>query len=135
MYSITKGDTTETFRFDVRSGKSPVPPQIDAPYNWSLSPDGSQRALVCSSPNGTIRFRSTLTGKTRDVSVKGWNELGSINWAVDGRSLLVSGSTQQRESVLLNVTLDGRASVFLRSNDSEILGSETVAGYAISGHY
>jgi dipeptidyl aminopeptidase/acylaminoacyl peptidase len=124
MYSMTKRDTTETFRFDVRSGKSSVPPQVDPSCNWSLSPDGSQRALVCPSPKGTIRLRSTLTGKTRDVPVKGWSELGSINWAVDGRSLLVSGSTNERESVLLNVTLDGRASVLLRSNDSVILGAK-----------
>jgi hypothetical protein len=43
---------------------------------------------------------------------------------VDGRSLLVSGSTHERESALLNVTLDGRASVLLRSNDSVILGAK-----------
>jgi len=124
MYSITKGDTTETFRFDVQGGKSSVPPQVDPSCNWSLSPDGSQRALVCPSPKGTIRLRSTLTGKTRDVPVKGWSELGSISWAVDGRSLLVSGSTPERESVLLDVTLDGRASVLLRSNYSVILGAK-----------
>ena len=38
MYSITKGDNTETFRFDVRSGKSADPPQIDPDCSWDLSP-------------------------------------------------------------------------------------------------
>ena len=76
LYSITKGNTAETFRFDVRSGKSTDPPQIDPECNWSLSPDGSQRAIVAVGPNqGTIQLRSTSSGKTRDLVVKGWNGL------------------------------------------------------------
>ena len=109
----------ETFRFDVRNGKSSGPPQVDPLCNWSLSPDGSQRAMVC--PKGTIRFRSILTGKTRDVPVTGRNELGSIDWAADGKSLLVAGKTPEGESALLKVTLNGRASVLIRSGNSEIL--------------
>jgi Tol biopolymer transport system component len=38
LYSIQKGNTQETFRFDVRSGKSTAPPQIDTSCQWSLSP-------------------------------------------------------------------------------------------------
>jgi Tol biopolymer transport system component len=123
LYSTAKGDSMETFRFDVRSGKSSIPPQVDPLCNWSLSPDGSQRAIVCPSPKGTIRFRSTLTGKTRDVRVTGQNELDSIEWTADGRSLLVAGRTPDGESALLKVTLDGRASVLLRSSNSKILGA------------
>jgi DNA-binding winged helix-turn-helix (wHTH) protein/Tol biopolymer transport system component len=40
LYSVSKGDIWKTFQFDVRSGKSTDPPQIDPPCNWSLSPDG-----------------------------------------------------------------------------------------------
>lgn len=121
LYSVAKGDAMETFRFDVRNGKSSGPPQFDPLCNWSLSPDGSQRAMVCPSPKETIRFRSILTGKTRDVPVTGRNELGSITWAADGKSLLVAGKTPEGESALLRVTLDGRASVLIRSGNSEIL--------------
>jgi Tol biopolymer transport system component len=46
VYSILKGDTSETFRFDVRSGKSADAPQIDPSGNWSLSPDGSRAKRV-----------------------------------------------------------------------------------------
>ena len=52
LYSVAKGDSMETFRFDLRKGKSSVPPQVDPLCNWSLSPDGSQRAMVCPSPKG-----------------------------------------------------------------------------------
>jgi DNA-binding winged helix-turn-helix (wHTH) protein/Tol biopolymer transport system component len=121
MYTTVKAGTWETFRFDVRSGKSPSAPQIDPNCNWSLSPDGSERAIVEYRPNqGTIQFRSTSTGATRDVAVKGWNGLMGADWSADGRSLLVSWHNFDRDSALLNVTLDGRASVLMRSTNPEI---------------
>jgi Tol biopolymer transport system component len=123
LYSIQKGETSETFRFDVRRGKSLAPPQVDPVGHWSLSPDGSQRAIVPDNPkNGTIRLRSTLTGETRELAVKGWNELGSITWSVDGKSLLATWH-HESDSALLNVTLDGKVSVLLRSSSPEILGA------------
>jgi Tol biopolymer transport system component/DNA-binding winged helix-turn-helix (wHTH) protein len=123
LYSVGKGDAMETFRFDVKNGKSSDPSQVDPVCNWSLSPDGSQRALVCPSLKETIRFRSTLTGKMRDVRVPGGNELDSIVWTADGRGLLVAGTTSEGESALLRVTLDGKASVLFRSTTTEILGA------------
>jgi len=123
LYSVMKENTSETFRFDVRTGKSSDPPQIDSPCNWSLSPDGFTRAIVPESPkNGTIRLRSTLTGETRELAVKGWNELDSITWSVDGKSLLATWH-HESDSALLNVTLDGKVSVLLRSRSPEILGA------------
>jgi serine/threonine protein kinase len=116
LYSLKKGDTWETFRFDVRSGKSTDPPQIDPLCNWSLSPDGSQRAIVpYNSNSGTIQLRSTSTGKTRDLVVNGWNGLLGIDWSADGKSLLVSWVNHDSDSALLKVGLDGRVSVLLRS--------------------
>jgi DNA-binding winged helix-turn-helix (wHTH) protein/Tol biopolymer transport system component len=118
LYSIKKGNTSETFQFDVRSGKSTAPSQIDPDCNWSLSPDGSQRAIVAKGPDeGTIRVRSTSTGKTRDLVVKGWKGLKNLDWAADGKRLVVSWGNHERDSALLSVTLDGRASVLLRSTN------------------
>jgi DNA-binding winged helix-turn-helix (wHTH) protein/Tol biopolymer transport system component len=118
LYSVTKGNTRETFRFDVRSGKSADPPQIDPEGFWSLSPDGSQRAFVTIGSNpGTIQLRSTSSSKTRELVVKGWNGLMHIDWSADGKSLLVGWHNQERDSALLNVTLDGAVSVLLRSSD------------------
>ncbi len=118
LYSVTKGNTRETFRFDVRSGKSTDPPQIDPEGFWSLSPDGSQRAFVpVASSEGTIQLRSTSSNRTRDLVVKGWNGLMHIDWSADGKSLLVGWHNQERDSALLNVTLDGTVSVLLRSSN------------------
>jgi DNA-binding winged helix-turn-helix (wHTH) protein/Tol biopolymer transport system component len=123
LYSITKGNTTETFRFDVRSGTRTGPPQIDAPYfvNWSLSPDGSQRAIIVLSPKQEkIQLRPTSTGETRDLVVKGWNGLRNIDWSADGKSLLVGWHNYEWDSALLKVTLDGRASVLLHTPGPEV---------------
>ena len=119
LYSITKGNSIETFRFDVRSGKSTAPPQIDPRCDWSLSPDGLELAIVAGYNFNaeTIRLRSISTGKTRDLVVRGWNGLGGIVWFPDGRSLKVTWHNRRRESALLNVALDGRASVLLRTSN------------------
>jgi DNA-binding winged helix-turn-helix (wHTH) protein/Tol biopolymer transport system component len=122
LYSITKGNTTETFRFDVRSGIRTGTPEIDAPYcNWSLSPDGSQRAIILISPKQEkIQLRPTSTGETRDLVVKGWNGLRNIDWSADGKSLLVGWHNYEWDSALLNVALDGRASVLLHTRGPEV---------------
>jgi DNA-binding winged helix-turn-helix (wHTH) protein/Tol biopolymer transport system component len=118
MYSTIKGNVVETYRFDVKSGKSTGPAQIDPPCNWSLSPDGSQRAVIREGVNeGTIQFRSTSSDKTHDLVVKGWSGLSTVDWSADGKSLLLPWHNRDRESALLKVALDGKVSVLLRSSN------------------
>jgi hypothetical protein len=118
LYSISKGNTSETLRFDLKNGKSADPPQIDPDCNWSLSPDGTQRAIVAYGSNqGTIQLRSTSTGKTRDLIVEGWNGLMSAAWSANDQSLLATWHNHEWDSALLHVTLDGRASVLLHSSN------------------
>jgi len=118
VYSTSKGNTRETYRFDVRSGKTTGPPQIDPEGFWSLSPDGSQRAFVAvGSEQGTIQLRSISSGETRDLVAKGWNGLMHIDWSADGRSLFVGWHNHERDSALLKVGLDGNVSVLLRSSN------------------
>jgi DNA-binding winged helix-turn-helix (wHTH) protein/Tol biopolymer transport system component len=118
LYGIGKGRTTETFRFDVRSGKSAAPPQIDPECSWSLSPDGSQRAVLLDDQE--ILLRSTSTGETRKLAVKGWFGLAGVDWSADGKSLLIPWRNYEGENGLLKVALDGRVSVLLRSKSSDI---------------
>ena len=121
MYSITKKDGTETYRFDTRSGKTSDPPQVDAPCNWSLSPDGSRRAIIPNGSKGRIRLRSTVSGETDELSVKGWEDLDSIEWSADGKSLFVGGR-HESGSALLGVSLNGAVSVLLHSNSPQVIG-------------
>ena len=121
LYSVTKGDTTETYRFDVKTGKKPGPPQVDPSCNWSLSPDGSLRAVVAYGSKGPIRFRSTGDGETRELAVEGWDELDSIDWSADGKAVFVSWH-HESESALLRVALNGTVSVIFRSNGQQVIG-------------
>src|SRR5262249_44936816 len=117
---------SQTFRFDVKDGKSSALPQIDpACSNWSLSPDGSQRAIAPCAPGEAIILRSTLTNETSKLVAKGWADLSgsSIVWSADGKALLLSKTTVKGDSVLLNVKLDGSVSVLLRTSNLEILGA------------
>jgi Tol biopolymer transport system component/DNA-binding winged helix-turn-helix (wHTH) protein len=121
LYSVEKGGISETFRLDVKSGKMAAPPQIESAFNWSLSPDGSERAIILYGPSqNKIQLRSTSTGKTRDLVVKGWSGLIGINWFPDGNRLLVSWHNFEQVSALLSVTLDGKATVLLKSSNPEI---------------
>jgi hypothetical protein len=43
--------------------------------------------------------------------------LKNLDWAADGKRLVVSWGNHERDSALLSVTLDGRASVLLRSTN------------------
>jgi len=121
LYSVTKGDTTETYRFDVKTGKKPDPPQVDPSCNWALSPDGSLRAMVLYGSKGPIRFRSTLNGRTRELTIKGWDELDSIDWSADGKAVFVSWH-HESESALLRVALNGTVSVIFRSAGQQVIG-------------
>jgi DNA-binding winged helix-turn-helix (wHTH) protein/Tol biopolymer transport system component len=119
LYSIVKDDTLLTYRFDAVSGKRAVTQQVDpAGFGWSLSPDGSQRALVAESRNqGKILLRSTSTGAVRELIAKGWTGLATADWSADGKSLFAASQNYAGEYALLNVTLDGNASVLLRSRN------------------
>jgi DNA-binding winged helix-turn-helix (wHTH) protein/Tol biopolymer transport system component len=122
MYSNTKGDTTETYRFDARTGKNQEPPQVDPPCNWSLSPDGLTRAIVPAGTKGRILLRSTLSGETRELIVKGWDDLDSIDWSSDGKNIF-AGWHHESDSALLRISLDGSVSVVLRSANPQVIGA------------
>jgi len=64
-----------------------------------------------------ILLRSTSTGKTRDLGLKGWRGLMNVDWSGDRRSLFITSYSHEGDSTLLNVTLDGRASVLLHFRD------------------
>lgn len=122
LYSTSRGSIWETFRFDVRSGKIAVPPQIDGvPTNWALSPDGAERAIIDYAPDvGVVKFRSTSTGTIRQVVLKGWNGLMGLEWSADGKSVLIPWHNFEQNTALLSVTRDGKVSVLLKSSNPKI---------------
>jgi hypothetical protein len=75
--------------------------------------------LLCSNVSA-IQLRSTTTGKSRELIVPGWEGLKNIDWSADGKSLLVAWHDFKRDSALLNVNLDGKVSVLVRSINPEV---------------
>jgi len=56
------------------------------------------------------------------LGVQGWDELHSITWSADGKTLF-AGWHHQSDSALLRIALDGTVSVLIRSNNPQILGA------------
>jgi hypothetical protein len=99
--------------------------QLEAPGNWNLTPDGLERAITVFDPDqGKIQLRSTSTGETNKPVVRGWCGFISIDWSADGKSLHVISLNRAGESTLLDVRLDGSASILVGGSNPRI-------GYAI----
>jgi len=99
--------------FDPAKGNPREIERIEEPasgWNWTLSPDGTHIAASTLSGNhGEIRLIS-LSGKpTREITVKGWDNFRSLDWAADGRGFFVSSNPTGRLSTLLYVDLSGNA--------------------------
>src|SRR6202165_1312227 len=82
--------------FDLMSGmgkeilRIPVDPGAD--NHWALSPAGSQVGILKSGwDSDQIRFFQVHGGRTRSISIKGYSQLRSLDWAPD--SLLPMAAT------------------------------------------
>jgi hypothetical protein len=84
-------------------------------YVWDLSPDGTRIALLqllgADPPaGGRIRVIPLNSQPPREIAVKGWDNLQSVDWAADGKALFVSAATPNG-SALLQVGMQGKARV------------------------
>ena len=78
-------------------------------FVWDLSPDGN-RIAVLKRREGQIHVLS-ITGRTaKDITVKGWGRLMTVNWSADATGLFVS-SRRKDSSVLLHVDLQGNSRI------------------------
>ena len=79
-----------------------------------LSPDGT-RIAATRSPAGPIYILSLRREAMRQIQVKGWSNLLSLNWATDGNGLFVADGVQGG-AVLLHVDLQGNARVLWKNH-------------------
>jgi DNA-binding winged helix-turn-helix (wHTH) protein/Tol biopolymer transport system component len=116
VFSKNVGTTFSLVAFDTERGKGRELARFEGWHNWSLSPNGTQLAIVTDDHGGRLRFLSLETGATRDVIVKGWPTLTGIGWTADGASVLVGSWTSSGTSVILEVDMEGNARVLLEGD-------------------
>jgi hypothetical protein len=71
---------------------------------WTVSPDGAQIAEL---HGDTIQILSLAEKVEQTIHVSGWPYLASVDWAADGKALLVSHAGPRRLT-LLRIGLDGK---------------------------
>ena len=99
---------------------------------WDLSHDGSRIAFgKMEGDGGHIRLLDLADGKARDMTVKGWSNLASIGWSMDGRSLFATNWASKGASIL-RVTLDGQIQFLYKAPSSMLLERPVPSP---NGHY
>ena len=101
--------------FDPIKGRGGVLKTIEtdptAGYDWDLAPDGSTLAFYkLGEREGHIRLLSLKEGLDRELTVKGWGGLQSMDWSPDGRAFYC-GSISPEDATLLRIDLEGHATV------------------------
>jgi Tol biopolymer transport system component len=120
VFSEETPDATQVIfsGFDPAHGRGQELTRINLPrpnpgYAWDLSPDGSRLAYAqYDLREGRIQILPLAGGEAHEVYVKGRSSFVSLNWAADGKGLLIGvqvGTLIASGSPLLYVDLEGRA--------------------------
>jgi len=114
-YSVRAGDGRSLIitAFDPVAGKGKellrVPTEPGAQYNGAPSPDGSLFAYEKTDwTSDQVHFLPLGGGQARTVTVKGYVNLDSLDWAPDSKSVFV-GTWGPSGATLLHVDLSGNA--------------------------
>jgi DNA-binding winged helix-turn-helix (wHTH) protein/Tol biopolymer transport system component len=116
--SIRIGSATQFFSFDPKDGKTQefASFQVSEDPDWSLSPDGSQLALIFHGPERKVTFMNVGDKSTHEITLNEW-PLQQIDWASDGKSVFVSSQTLNGAPVILSVLPSGDHRVLLEGDN------------------
>lgn len=120
LLSTQEGHTTRLFSFDPESGKTQefASFQESEQPNWSLSPDGSQLALLLYGQQREVTFMKVADKSMHEVTLNEWPRLNYIDWASDGKRVFVSSWKASGASVVLGVEPNGDHRVLLEGDKS-----------------
>jgi DNA-binding winged helix-turn-helix (wHTH) protein/Tol biopolymer transport system component len=114
LLATLEGSTVQIFSFDPEDGKTQEFAifKVEDDIDWSLSPDGSQLALIFHGSAHRITFMAVSDKSTHEVELKPWPLL-SIDWAADGKNVYIPSQTANGEPVILGVEINGNYRVLL----------------------
>jgi DNA-binding winged helix-turn-helix (wHTH) protein/Tol biopolymer transport system component len=118
-----EGSTAHFFTFDPEDGKTQefATLKVKGNLNWSLSRDGSQLALILQPVGHSVTFMAVSDKTTHEVELNQW-PLISIDWAADGKSVLVPSRTANGAPVMLGVEPNGNHRVLLQGDSATQYG-------------
>jgi eukaryotic-like serine/threonine-protein kinase len=96
--------------------KVDIDPSAGSTYNWNLSPDGTRVALV-KPPGDRIHVLRSDGSASREIALRGWNNITSAVWGSDGKGLFV-GADITGGRALLYVDLAGNSSLLWQQKGS-----------------
>jgi Tol biopolymer transport system component len=130
-FNAERGRGPELFRFALasREGKGVRFP-FDQGWRMSLSPDGN-RFVALRGATSPIYILSSRGKVLREIRVRGWNQVQSVVWSADGKSLFVTADNQDGGAVL-HVSLQGKVDVLWENYG---LSWETLAHPSPDGRY
>jgi Tol biopolymer transport system component len=79
-------------------------------YLWDISPDGRRIAVLYPLPGHVVIVPIVGNGPKQEFTIRGWQQLGSFDWAADGKGFFTS-STTTTGTALLHIDLAGDAQV------------------------
>lgn len=89
-------------------------------YDWDLSPDGSQIAIVSyDEQKGVIRIINLSDGTTHEVVAQEWTCLDGVAWAANSQCLFVAAQPP-RASALLQVDVQGRVQTLWQTQKESV---------------
>jgi len=117
LFDSVEGSTAHFFTFDPADGKTQefATLPVKGGLNWNLSRDGSQLALILQPLGHRVTFMAVSDKTTHEVEVNQW-PLMNIDWAPDGKSVLVESRTAEGVPVILGVQPNGNHRVLLEGD-------------------
>jgi Tol biopolymer transport system component/DNA-binding winged helix-turn-helix (wHTH) protein len=117
IFTVIEPGVERFFTFDPEKGagqeipKAAVKSLNKFAFNWSLSPDGQMLAMTGKSEDQkepAIRLFLLQDETERAIAVPGWAGISSVDWAIDSKSIWMTGYTSSGTKTLVNVSVTGR---------------------------
>jgi hypothetical protein len=117
MLTTYAGSAYQLLSFDPDSGKTRniASSKAKVALNWSLSPDGSQVALVLTDSEPKVTFMSVNDKSTREVEVKGYSHVNTVDWTANSKSVYVIADSASGANAVVEVEPSGSQRVLLEA--------------------